>query len=85
MKTMVDNFSALAVEKCLVKRLPDLLSPKTIMTLDDETVTRIAAEREESKIERARVTDKLKVLESALVVLRSLDRHKLIGESAFNY
>jgi hypothetical protein len=83
MKTMVDNFSVLAVEKCLMKRLPDLLSPKTIMTLDDATVTLIAAESEESRFERSRAADKLKVLESALVVLRSLDRHKFMGAFAF--
>jgi hypothetical protein len=84
MKTVVDNFSVLAVEKCLMKRLPDLLSPRTIMTLDDEKVTLIAAESEESRFERSRATDKLKVLESALVVLRSLDRHKLFSEFGFN-
>jgi hypothetical protein len=83
MKTMVDDFSVLAVEKCLMKRLPDLLSPKTVMTLDDATVTQIAAESEESKIERSGATDKLKVLESALVVLRSLERHKLVGGFTF--
>lgn len=73
---MVDDLSVLAVEKCLVKRLPDLLSPETIIGLDDATTTRIAAETEESRLERSRVTEKLKVLESTLVVLRSLDRHK---------
>jgi hypothetical protein len=76
MKTVVDDLSVLAVEKCLVKGLPDLLSPETIIGLDDATVTRIAAETEESRLERSRVTEKLKVLESTLVVLRSLDRHK---------
>jgi hypothetical protein len=76
MKTMVDDLSVLAVEKCLVKRLPDLLSPETIIGLDDATIIRIAAETEESRLERSRVTEKLKVLESTLVVLRSLDRHK---------
>lgn len=81
MKTFVDDFSVLAVEKCLVKRLPNLLSPKTIIPLDDDTVSNIAAETEESRLERSRATEKLKVLESTLVVLRSLDRHKPAGES----
>ncbi len=80
MKTLVDNFSVLAVEKCLVKQLPDLLSPKTVTSLDDATVTNIAAETEESRLERSRATHKLKVLEQALEVLRSLDRHKGMGK-----
>lgn len=80
MKTLVDDFSVLAVEKCLVKRLPDLLSPKTIAGLDDTTITNIAAETEESRLERSRATEKLKVLESTLLVLRSLDMHKPAGE-----
>lgn len=80
MKTMVDDFSVLAIEKCLVKRLPDLLSPETIVGLDDATISSIAAETEESRIERSRATEKLKVLESTLVVLRSLDRHQPASE-----
>jgi hypothetical protein len=76
MKTIVDDFSVLAIEKCLVKRLPDLLSPETIVGLDDATISSIAAETEESRLERSRATEKLKVLESTLVVLRSLDRHQ---------
>jgi hypothetical protein len=73
----------LAVEKCLVKRLPDVLSPKTIMHLDDATVTQIAAETEELRLERSRAMQKLKVLESALVLLRGLDRHKVVGQFVF--
>lgn len=76
MKTIVDDFSVLAIEKCLVQRLPDLLSPETIVGLDDATISSIAAETEESRLERSRATEKLKVLESTLVVLRSLDRHQ---------
>lgn len=80
MKTLIDDFSVLAVEKCLVKRLPDLLSPNTVASLDDATVTKIASETEESILERSRTTSKLGILESALIMLRSLDRHKVAGE-----
>ena len=50
------------------------------MSLDDDTVTQIAAETQESMLERSHTTQKLKVLEMALVVLRSLDRHKAVGK-----
>jgi hypothetical protein len=69
----------LAVEKCLLERLPGILSPKTIFDLDESTITRIAAETEESRLERARANEKLKILGSTLVVLRSLHKHKLPG------
>jgi hypothetical protein len=82
MKTLVDDFSVLAVEKCLLKRLPDVLSPKTAGSLDDVTVSQIAAETEESRLERSHATHKLSILEWALVVLRSLERHKAVGKPA---
>jgi hypothetical protein len=82
MKTVVDNFSVLAVEKCLLKRLPDVLSPRTAGSLDDVTVSQIAAESEESRLERSRTTRKLDILKPALVVLCSLQRHKAVGKSA---
>jgi hypothetical protein len=79
MKVLVDNCSALGVEKCLVKHLPDLL--KTVPVLDEATISNIAAESGESRLERSRTMEKLKVLESTLLVLRSLDRHRPAGES----
>lgn len=81
MKTVVDNFPVLAFEECLLRSLPDLLSPNSVSALDDETISDIAAETEESRVERSRATEKLKVLERTLVVLRSLDRHKPTGKS----
>jgi hypothetical protein len=83
MKTLVDDLSVLAVEKGLLKPLPDLVSPQTITSLDDATVTKIAAETEESRLERSHAEEKLKVLEQSLTILRSLDRHKASGDPPF--
>lgn len=85
MKTLVDDLSVLAVEKGLLKPLPDLLSPQTVISLDDTTVAKIAAETEESRLERLHAEEKLKVLEHSLKVLRSLDRHKAARESPSSY
>lgn len=80
MKTFVDDFAVLAVEKCLLQRLPHLLSAQTVMGLDDATVARIAAESEESQLERSLANEKLKILEPTLEVLRGLDRHNSGGK-----
>lgn len=78
-KTLVDDLSILAVEKCLLQELPHLFSPKTVISLDDLTTTDIAAETEESQAERARANDKMKVLTAALTVLRSLQLFQPLG------
>ncbi|KAL8832877.1 MAG: hypothetical protein Q9170_004697 [Blastenia crenularia] len=74
MKVLVDNFSVLAVEKCMLSDLADILSPDTVMKLDDEMVSAIAAESEESKLERQRTSTALKNLEEGLVSLNRFNR-----------
>lgn len=74
----------LAVEACLIEKLPSLFCPADILDIDDETVAALAAEDEESSIERARCNEKLNVLENGLRELKSVqeyppDRHKGIG------
>lgn len=82
MKTLVDNFSVLSIEKCLLQQLPKMLTPEVVIGLEDAEVESIAAESEESQLERSRTTEKLKVLKSTLKVLQSLDRHKSTVQSA---
>lgn len=81
MKTIVDNFSVLSIEKCLLQKLPDMLTPEIVLGLDDEQIESIAAESAESRAERTQAVEKLKVLEGTLKVLQSLDRHKSTDES----
>lgn len=81
MKTLIDDFSVLAVEKCLVQQLPEIFSPKTVISLDDTLTARVAAETDESRAERAEKVQKLRVLETALIVLRSLAQSQTVGET----
>jgi hypothetical protein len=80
-KTLVDNFSVLSIEKCLLQKLPEMFTPEIVIGLEEDQVERIAAESEESRAERSRATEKLTVLENTLKVLQSLDRHKASGKS----
>lgn len=66
---MIDEVSVLAVEKCLVQQLPELLSPDIICSLTDEEVHLIAAESETSMAERERLSEKLAVLQGGLTQL----------------
>jgi hypothetical protein len=82
-KTLVDIFSELAIEQCLLQKLPEMFTPEVVFALEPDEIESIAAESEESRIERSRTMEKLKVLEGTLKVLHSLNRHKSTGEEAF--
>jgi hypothetical protein len=75
LKKLVDDVSILAVERCLIQKLPDLLSPDVVYVLTDVEVQRIAGESSESAAERVRTTHKLQVLESGMAELQRLKQH----------
>ena len=54
MKVLVDNVAVQAIEACLMTHLPEIISPASVMQMDDETVRRIAAESEEVQELRGR-------------------------------
>ena len=82
MKVLVDNFSVLAVEKCMLSNLADILSAEVVMRLDDGSVSAIAAESEEAMLERRRTTEKLTTLQEGLATLNHLGRQRNTGISA---
>ena len=79
---MVDNFSVLAVERCMLSDLADILSPDTVVKLDDKLVHLIAAEPESSVLERQRTTEKLRILKAGLVTLNRFSRVRSASTSA---
>ena len=81
MKVIVDKLSVLGIEHCLLDGLPDMLSPDTVMKLDDASTRNIAAETEDSQIERARAIKELKGLEAGLQTLNRVNRSKHAGWS----
>lgn len=76
LKRVVDDFSDLAVEACLISKLPDLFSPERVDALSDAKIERIAAEGEEITEERAALSEKKAVLSEGLQELKRLYRHQ---------
>lgn len=80
LKKFIDDVSVLAIEQCLVQKLPDLFSPSVVLNLSDEDIHHLAAESPEAGAERVRYSEKRDVLQAAL---RSLNRlHKRRARAA---
>ena len=77
LKKIIDDFSVLAVEACLVQKLPTLFCPADVIDIDDETVAALASEEEESSAERSRCNEKLKILEDGLHALKGVQEYPL--------
>lgn len=75
MKTVIDDVSVLAVERCLIQKLPDLFSPEIVYDLTDAEIQRIAGENHESAAERMLTMEKLRVLEGGVSDLKRLKKH----------
>lgn len=79
MKVLVDNFSVLAVEQCMLNDLANILSPDVVMKLKDDSVRAIAAESEDSVLERQRTTETLNTLQDGLLILNRFSRPRSAG------
>jgi hypothetical protein len=80
-KKFVDDFSILALEKCLLEPLAVIFCPQVVDMLADDVVENIAAEDESSKLERERLQHKRAKLHKSLLQLHRLDRHNVSGET----
>lgn len=79
-KKFVDDFSVLAVEKCLLKRLAEIFSPHVVYKLADSTVGLIASEDTRTTDERHRLQVKMARMQRCVSKLHRLDRYHLSGE-----
>lgn len=75
----MDDFSSLAIEKCLLDPLLTIFGPGTVEIMAGDVVRDIASEDERTTVERDRLTEKKMVLEKALARLQRLDRNNLAG------
>ncbi|KAM3464076.1 hypothetical protein MY5147_009576 [Beauveria neobassiana] len=78
-KKFIDDISVLAVEWCLIDKLPTLFPPEAILDLRDDEVAHIATESDSLSLERTRQRQKLTTLEDAKSDLKQLDIHRTLG------
>jgi hypothetical protein len=72
----IDDVCTLAIEKCLISKLPTLLGSSTVEDLSDEEISSLAGESQDTKKERQRLEAKQKILEAGLQSLKRLHKHR---------
>ncbi|XEV01416.1 hypothetical protein FSHL1_006703 [Fusarium sambucinum] len=65
-RAFVDNVTNLAVQGCLIRGLPGLLTPQKIGSLSDERVEEMAAEPSDRQSQRETLQEEIKLLEQVL-------------------
>ncbi|CAG9983838.1 unnamed protein product [Clonostachys byssicola] len=78
-KKFIDDISMLAVEQCLIKKLPSLFPSEIILELQDDEVAQIATESDALSLERTWCRQKLATLEDDKVDLKQLDCHRALN------
>ena len=66
----MDDIAVEAIEKNIIAKLEDILSPLKVIDTDDEEITRIAGESEESRTMRKELTAQLEVLQNGSMTCR---------------
>ena len=76
LKRAIDDFATLAVENCLISKMPGLFTPETVAGWSDEDIESLAAESQETMDERNVLLVKFDVLSKGLAGLQRLARHR---------
>lgn len=76
LKNYCQDVDTLAIEACLIKRLPSLFNPERVFDMADSEVSRLGGENETTASERSRCAEKRDVLLKGLHELRRLDAHR---------
>lgn len=73
MTNAIDNICSLAVEACLIQKLPTLSMADTVYDLEDAKIQGLAEVSKEVIEERMKAAQKLKLLQNCLHDLKRLD------------
>jgi hypothetical protein len=72
----IDDVSILAIEDCLVSKLPTLFRSSNVLEMSRKDISRLAGETQESSLERKRLEAKRGILETGLQGLKSLHKRR---------
>ncbi|KUJ13385.1 uncharacterized protein LY89DRAFT_672602 [Mollisia scopiformis] len=65
-----DNVALLAIQSSIVRGLPDIFCPTSVLSMDNATIKSLATEAEERILERDDITRKLEVMKNAARVFK---------------
>jgi hypothetical protein len=72
----IDDVSILAIEDCLISKLSTLFRSKNVLDMSAQDISRLAGETPESSLERKRLEEKRRILETGLQGLKSLHKRR---------
>ena len=72
MKKFVDDFSVLAIEQCVMRKLSSVFPPDIVGGMTDEQIAALASESPDVSSKRIKLAEKLKTLEAGRDELESL-------------
>lgn len=72
--------SALAIEDCLISKLPTLFKSRNVLDMNEEVINRLVGETEGSSKERTRLEEKRKILKTGLLGLKNLLKHRPVAD-----
>lgn len=72
----IDDISVIAVEICLIKKLPLLLTPNRVLELGAAEIKLLVGESEETAIDRKKLNEKLGLLQKGLQDIKRFKTHR---------
>ncbi|KAI8630598.1 hypothetical protein F5Y19DRAFT_51675 [Xylariaceae sp. FL1651] len=80
LRTFTDNMIILAIENCLIKDLPTILTTGMVSQMEDDELERLAAESEEIQVERAELQSEYDALKKGLDHCKSYKGRESTGK-----
>lgn len=75
----IDDASILAIEDCLIKKLPMLFRSSNVLKMSEQDISRLAGETPETSLERRSLEEKRRILETGLQSLKSLHKRRNVA------
>lgn len=75
MKIFMDNVPTLVIQASIVRKIPELFSPKTVSDMSDDVVKKIAEEPEDKVSQREELLSRLEILEKGARICREYNFH----------
>lgn len=82
MNRFIDDVSVLAIEDCLIRKVSKLFRSTEVLTLSNEDISRLAGETKKCSLERKRLEEKHRILDTGLRGLKGLQSQRPLHQPA---